>query len=121
MLFFFFKFLQCCVGFCHTTVQIRCDYTYIPSSPSLPPLPPSHPSGLSQSAMLGSLCYSQLLTAIRLTPNSAYMLLLLSPFIALSHSPTVSTSPFRIYICISFPSLQVSSSVSLFLDSQNIC
>ena len=37
--FLFLKFLPCCVGFCHTTVQISRNYTYIPSISILPPLP----------------------------------------------------------------------------------
>ena len=32
--------LQCCVGFCHTTRWISCEYTYFP----LPLKPPSHPT-----------------------------------------------------------------------------
>ena len=40
---------------------------------------------------------------------------------SLSLPPPLSTSPFCVYICISFPSLQVSSSVSLFLDSIYMC
>ena len=50
---FLFKFLQCCVGVCHTTMQISC-YTYIPFLPSLLPLPPSYPSRSSQSTRLGN-------------------------------------------------------------------
>ena len=48
--------LQCYVGFCYTTVQIRYKYTYIPSLLSLPPNSTSHPSRSSQSSRLGSLC-----------------------------------------------------------------
>ena len=33
-LFNFKNFLQCCVGFCHTTMQIIHNYTNIPSLPS---------------------------------------------------------------------------------------
>ena len=49
--------IQCCVGFCHTAVQMSHNFTDFPSLLSLPPLPPSHPSSSSQSAILGSLCY----------------------------------------------------------------
>ena len=45
-------------GFCHTTVQISCNYTHIPSLQSLTPFLPSHPSSLSQSAWLGSPCHT---------------------------------------------------------------
>ena len=44
-------------GFCHTTIQISCNYTYIPFLWSLPPLASPHPSRSSQSARPGSLCY----------------------------------------------------------------
>ena len=33
--------LQCCVGFCHTTAQFSCNYTYITCLLSLPALLPS--------------------------------------------------------------------------------
>ena len=49
--------LQCCVGFCHTTMQISHNYTHITSLLSLPPLSSSHTSRSSQSARQGSLCY----------------------------------------------------------------
>ena len=61
-------FLQCCVGFCHTTVQIIHNYTYNSFFPNLSPHPTFHPSMSSQCTRLGSLCY----TAIHLTSNSAY-------------------------------------------------
>jgi len=50
---FLFKFLQCCVGVYHTTMQISCYYTYIPFLPSLLSLPPSYPSRSSQSTRPG--------------------------------------------------------------------
>ena len=34
--------LQCCIGFCHTAVQISHNYTYIPSLWGFQPLPRSH-------------------------------------------------------------------------------
>ena len=59
LLFKYYKnFLQCCVGFCHTTKQISRNYTYISSLLSFPPLPASHPSRSSQRARLGFLCYT---------------------------------------------------------------
>ena len=45
-------------GFCHTTMQISCNYTHIPSLQSLTPFLPSHPSSLSQTARLGSPCHT---------------------------------------------------------------
>jgi len=48
--------LQCCVGFCYTTMQISHNYRYFSSLLSLPPLNPSHPSRSSQSTRLDSLC-----------------------------------------------------------------
>ena len=55
--------LQCCVGFCHTIMQVNLDiyiYKYISSPlPFEPASPlPFHPSRSSQSARLGSLCYT---------------------------------------------------------------
>ena len=44
--------------FLHSRKQISHNYTYIPFLMSLPPLPISHPSRSSQSANLGSLCYT---------------------------------------------------------------
>jgi len=61
--FFFYWWkiaLQFCVGFCHTTMWISHNYTYIPSLLGLPPQP--HPTlspptvRSSQSTRLGSLC-----------------------------------------------------------------
>ena len=49
--------LQYCVGFCHTTMEIRHNYVY-PVPPEPPSLLPSHPSRSPQSARLGSLCYT---------------------------------------------------------------
>ena len=49
--------LQCCVGFCRSTMQISCNYTYITSLLNLPPVPWSCPSRSSQSTKLGSLYY----------------------------------------------------------------
>lgn len=54
----------------------------------------------------------QLLTTVYFTYNSVYMLLLLSPFVPLTFSLTVSPSPFA--LCISFPSLKIGSSIQFF-------
>ena len=50
--------LQCCVGFCHTVIQVSHNYIYIISSLSLPPLPPFQPSRSAQITRLGFLCYT---------------------------------------------------------------
>ena len=88
--FFFLKFLQGCVGFCHKTTRISHKYTYILSllRPSF--LLPSHPSRSSRSTRLGSLGYNT--TSHQL--SILHMSMLLFPFIPLSSSSTVSTSPF---------------------------
>ena len=50
--------LQCCVGFCLTTMWISHNYTYIPFVLNLLPCPSSHLSESSQSTRLSSLCYT---------------------------------------------------------------
>ena len=90
--FFFFNWretaLQCFIGFCHTTTQISHNYACITSR-----LPPSCPSRSSQSTQLSSSCS-------RATPHQLsvshvlYGSWLLSPFVRLIPSPTVSTNPF---------------------------
>ena len=69
--FFFFFFLifnwriialQCCAGFCLTTMWISHKYTYIPFLLNLLPTPTnSQTSRLSQSTGLNSLCYTCLI------------------------------------------------------------
>ena len=83
--FFFFKFLQCSVGFCHAPMQISHSYTCIPSL---------QPSGHHRVPDWAPLLHSNFSPAIHLTPDSVYMLMLLSPFVSLSPSPIVSTSLF---------------------------
>ena len=83
--------LQCCIGFCCTTMWITCKYKY------LPPLePPSTPFPLlfrsSQNTELPGLYISSPLV-IYFTHGSAYMSMLHFQSVLLS-SPTVSTSPF---------------------------
>ena len=60
--FFFFNWrkiaLRCFVGFCRTAMWISYKYTHIPALLSLPPPGPSCPSRSSQSARLGSVCYT---------------------------------------------------------------
>ena len=116
--------LQCCVGFCLTTMWISHNYTYILFILNLLPFPSSLLSKSSQSTRLSSLCYTatshQLsvlwgfpggsygkesacsagdlvdpwVGKIPFTHDSEYMSVLLSPFVPLSPSSTVSTSPF---------------------------
>ena len=51
--------LQCCVGFCHTTMSISYKYTHVPSLLNFSPTPYSiHLSRSSQSTGLISLCYT---------------------------------------------------------------
>ena len=95
---FFFKrkiALQCCVGFCHTVMRVSHNYTYIPSLLSFPSLPHSPPPGHHRAQQRAGLpvLYSSFSPAIHFTHNSVYMLMLLSPFISLSASLTVATSP----------------------------
>ena len=56
--FFSNLFLNGGVGFCHTTMWIQHNYTYIPSLLRLPYLTTSYPSRPSQSTRLGSLYYA---------------------------------------------------------------
>ena len=90
----FFTFLQCWVGFCHTTMRICHNYPYILSPPSLPPL--THPIPLGHHRVPDCVTWAtqQLLTSYPSYTHSVYMLLLPSPFVPLSPSPTVSTNPF---------------------------
>ena len=88
--------LQCCVGFCCTTMQIIhqciyiCIYPLCFEPPSHPP--PFHPSRSSQSTALGSLCIQQLFTSyIYFIHCDVYMSVLLVQFIPPSFSLTVST------------------------------
>ena len=48
MLLLFFFFLHCCIGFCHTAVQIHRSYIYIPPPPRIPShqVIPGHHTGL---------------------------------------------------------------------------
>ena len=59
LVFFFQIVLQCCVGFCHTTMWISFIYIYMYPLPLEPPCShiPSYPFRSSQRARLGSLCY----------------------------------------------------------------
>ena len=122
--------LQCCISFYHITSWIShnrvcvCVYIsiylsiYLPSLLSLFPIShsSSRPSRSSQSiqAELPVLC-SRFPLAVYFTRDSVYMPMLLSHFVPPSPSPTVFTSLFS--VCVSIPSLQLVSSVKIFLDS----
>ena len=80
--------LQCWVGFCHTTMRISHNYTYIPSLLSLPPLPPSLTSRPSQSTWLGSLCFTA----------TSHQLFILHMIVYIYINPTFSICP-----TLSFP------------------
>ena len=99
----FLKFLQCCVGFCHTTMQISHNYTYAPSFSNLPPLPFPSLQIITECQTRFPVVRSNFSPAARLPPGSVYMLVLLSPFVSLSPSPTVHKS--ILFIFISIPSL----------------
>ena len=87
---------QCCVSFCHTTVEISHNYTFITSLLSLLPLPSSYLSGSSESTRLGSLCYTATYHLLSVLHMGVYICWWY--FLHLYHSlpPAVSTSPFSI-------------------------
>ena len=101
------KLTQYCVGFYHRIMWIShnytyilyiYNYTYIPSLLSLPPLPHPTPLGHHRVPSWAPVLCSNLSIPICFTHDRVYMLMLLSPFIPLSPSPTVSTSPFFISV-----------------------
>ena len=78
--------------------------------------PTPHPSPLGHHKALSWVsCAIQLLPTCYFTQGSEYMSMLLSQFVPLSPSLTVSISLFSMFV--SLPTLQISSSVSIFLDS----
>ena len=119
--FFFFTFnwkiiaLQCCVGFCHTTMWISCKYTCILSlilCPILPPPPPSHPSRSSQSTVLSFLYYTAASLWI-----SAHTRQCICQCYSLSSSPfsiPLCVHKSGLYTCVSPPAWQIDSSVPFF-------
>ena len=83
--FFFFWWkiaLQFCVGFCHTTMQISHNYTYIPSLLGLPPQPhptlstpaPPYPQVITECQAGLPVC---LATSYYFTPHSVFKLFFL--------------------------------------------
>ena len=88
--------LQCCVGFCLTTMHFSQNYACITSLLSLTPLPLHRSSRSSQSTSLGSLCYpaaSQWLSVLHMVVyicqcyslNSSHPLLPICPQVCLLH------------------------------------
>ena len=107
--------LQYCVGFCHTTIQSAIIiHTSLPSQASLlSPNPPLQVITEHQAGLL--VLYSNFSPAIYFTHDSVYMLMLLSPFVPLSLSPTVST---RLFLHLHLHSFPVNRFIStIFLDS----
>ena len=113
--------LQCCLGFCRTTVQIHHDYIHmyihtcvcVCSLPCKAPSPLSpHPISLSQSARLGSLLYTSFPLGICFTHDTVYMSTLLSQYGL--PSPSLTIHKFVLSFCISIPFLQIGSSVLFF-------
>ena len=112
--------LQCCVGFCHTTVWISpncvcvCVCMCMYSLPCEPPSPlPSH-SKLSRSQAGLPLLYSSCPLAGCFTHDSAHMSVPLSQFVPPSSSPTVFTVCSLCLHLHSFPANRFISTV--FLD-----
>ena len=80
-------FLQCCVGFCHTTIRIsHNDKKPIPSLPNLPSLPSLQPSGSARSLRLGFQSHTQAHTSYPFHTRQC-----VNPALSL---PTMPTSPF---------------------------
>ena len=66
--------LQCCIGFCHTTVQISHNYIQIPSLLCLPPLHPIPPLQVITEHQAGLLVlYSNFPLVIYFTHDSVYI------------------------------------------------
>ena len=108
--FLFLKFLQCCVGFCRTTMQIRYNYSYIPAFPSLLPCPYPIPPGHHRAPHWAPCAARSFSPAVHLTPESAHVLMLLSPFIPLSPSPTVRKPILCLHLhLLSFPASKLIS------------
>ena len=109
------------MGFC-CTMQHSHNYIYIyiyrlPLKP--PSTPPSHHYRSSQSAKLGSLCYTA--TSHQLSVSHMIENICRCYFLHSSHSLLWPLCPQSVlYICVSIPSLQIGSSIPLFLDSINM-
>lgn len=108
----YFFFLQWCVCSCHTIMQTSHNHTYVPSLSSFPPLPASYPSRSSGNqtglpVLHSSFSHPSILYPIMYTCWCC--------FFHLSHSlPPTLCPQVLLYISISFPSLQIGSSISFF-------
>lgn len=102
---FFFLFLehlflnlQCCVGFCHKTMQISHNYTYIPCLLVASPLPSSHPPGHHRVPDWAPCATQQVLTSSpSYTWHGVYVDAIL-PIYTHSPCPSVSTGPFSTFL-----------------------
>ena len=83
--------LQCCVGFCHATMQLSHNYTYITSLLNLPPLLSPYPFRSSQSTRLGSLCLKATSCQLSLLHMTVYICQCY--FLHLSHSLLLPMCP----------------------------
>ena len=88
--------------FLPSTAQISHNYPYIPFLPNHPPRVPSLQVIMEPQAGLHVL-HRNFSPAIHLTPDSVYMLMPLSPFVPVSPSHTVSTSPICTAVSPSLP------------------
>ena len=112
-------FLQCHVHFCHTITRISHNYTYISSLLSQLPFPSSHPSRPSECQTGLPVLYSNFLPTIHFTHGSVCIPMLLSPFIPLPPSPSVSTTH-PLHLCLHFfPAKRFIKTI--FLDSICLC
>ena len=82
---------QCCVGFCHITMQMSHNYIYIFSllSPATIPLV----QVITRCQVKFSVLYSNFPLVIYFMHDRVYMSMLLSQFVLLSPFPIVSTCP----------------------------
>ena len=115
--FYFIKkiFLQCCVGFCRTTMQISHNYTYMPHVSSLPPVPPS--LQVSQRSRQCCICYTAPFHKLPISHLIKYMCWCY--FLHLSHSlppPLYSQVHFLHLHLHSFPAIRFINTI--FLDSR---
>ena len=101
-------------------MQISHNYTYTLSLSGLPPLPPFHPSRSSQSARLGSLCYTATSRQLSILHLIVYIPLMATFSIGPTHSLLNCVHKSTLCICLSIPSLHIGSSIS-FLEIPYIC
>ena len=107
--------LQCCVGFCHTTVLISPECRYVPSLLRLPPTPcpiPPLQAVTERQTELPVSC-SNCPLAICFAYGNGYF-----PALPLSIRPTLSfpccVQKPVLHVCVSVPALQIDSSLPFF-------